>query len=128
MRTLWAHFDLSILLSRSGIFKLRGVPTWVLAFIYVVGLMNRSPSVNALSSFYNQDRLLQQMVGIKKISQSAISRFMTGFSSWDVFNKKRTERLQDDPDTVLADGDVLALDDTHAPHPYAKGIPFLYWL
>ncbi|GMA62840.1 transposase [Alicyclobacillus fastidiosus] len=126
--TLWERFDLSLLLSQSGIFKVRGVATWVLAFLYVVGLINRSPSVNALSSFYNQDGLLQQTLGAKKISQSALSRFLTGFSGWDVFNNKRTERLQDDTDTALTNGDVLALDDTHAPHPYAKKIPFLYWL
>ena len=128
LRALWDRFDLSLLLTQSGIFKIRGVATWALAFLYVVGLIKRSPSVNAVSSFYNQDGLLQQMFGIQKISQSALSRFLTGFSGWDVFNKKRTQRLQSDTDTALTDGDVLALDDTHAPHPYAKGIPFLYRL
>lgn len=45
----------------------------------------------------------------------------------DMFNQKRTTRLQEDPDIAPTDGDVLALDDTHSPQPYAKGIPFLYW-
>ncbi|WP_206881850.1 transposase [Alicyclobacillus mali (ex Roth et al. 2021)] len=128
LRTLWDRFDLSLLLSQSGIFKVRGVATWVLAFLYVVGLINRCPSVNALATFFNKDGLLQRMLGIQKVTQSTLSRFLTGFSQWDTFNEKRTSRLQEDPDTALADGDVLALDDTHAPHPYAKGIPFLYWL
>ena len=128
LRTLWDRFDLSLVLSQSGIFKVRGVATWILAFIYVVGLIHRCPSVNALSTFFNADNLLQRITGIQKVTQSALSRFLTGFPQWDTFNQKRTSRLQEDPDTALRDGDVLALDDTHAPHPYAKEIPFLYWL
>ncbi len=115
-------------MSQSGIFKIRGTATWILAFIYVVGLINRCSSVNAVASLFNGDGLLQQMTGIQKVTQSALSRFLTGFSRWDMFNQKRTARLQEDPDTALVEGDVLALDDSHAPHPYAKEIPFLYWL
>lgn len=48
------------------------------------------------------------MLGVKKISQYAL------------FNAKRTARLQEDPDTALTEGDVLALDDTHAPHPASR--------
>ena len=66
LRALWDRFDLSLLLTQSGIFKIRGVATWALAFLYVVGLIKRSPSVNAVSSFYNQDGLLQQMLGIRR--------------------------------------------------------------
>lgn len=128
LRTLWDRFDFSLLLSQSGIFKVRGAATWVLAFVYVIGLINRCSSVNSLATFFNADSLLQHMTGIQKVTQSALSRFLTGFSQWDMFNQKRTARLQEDPDTALTQGDVLALDDTHAPHPYAKGIPFLYWL
>ncbi|WP_067625067.1 hypothetical protein [Alicyclobacillus acidiphilus] len=105
LRTLWDRFDFSLLLSQSGIFKVRGVATWVLAFVYVIGLINRCSSVNSLATFFNADNLLQRMTGIQKVTQSALSRFLTGFSQWDMFN-----------------------DDTHAPHPYAKGIPILYWL
>lgn len=128
MHTLWDRFDLSLLLSQSGIFKVRGVATWALAFLYVVGLIDRCPSVNALASSFNEDGLLQQMFSTKRISQSALSRFLTGFSQWNSFNTKRTARLQEDLNTALTEGDVLALDDTHAPHPYAREIPFLYWL
>ncbi|MCL6446125.1 MAG: hypothetical protein K6T83_22220, partial [Alicyclobacillus sp.] len=87
---------------QSGIFKVRGVATWVLAFLYVVGLINRCPSVNALATFFNTDGLLQRMLGIQRVTQSALSRFLTGFSQWDMFNQKRTARLQEDPDTALA--------------------------
>ena len=128
LRMLWDRLDLSLILSQSGIFKVRGTSTWILAFIYVVGLINRCQSVNALASFFNADSLLQRMTGIQNVTQSALSRFLTGFSQWDAFNQNRTARLQEDPDTTLTDGDVLALDDTHAPHPYAKSIPFLYRL
>ncbi|MCL6445122.1 MAG: hypothetical protein K6T83_16985, partial [Alicyclobacillus sp.] len=102
LRTLWDRFDLSLLLSQSGIFKVRGVATWVLAFLYVVGLINRCPSVNALASFFNTDGLLQRMLGLERVTQSALSRFLAGFSQWDMFNQKRTARLQEDPDTALA--------------------------
>src|SRR5579875_3824332 len=88
LRTFWDRFDLSLLLSQSGIFKVRGVATWVLAFLYVVGLINRCPSVNALATFFNKDGLLQRMLGIQKVTQSTLSRFLTGFSQWDTFNEK----------------------------------------
>jgi hypothetical protein len=46
----------------------------------------------------------------------------------DDLNAKRTARLQEEPETALQEGDVIALDDSHVPHPYAKRIPFLYRL
>lgn len=126
--TLWNRFDLSLLLSQSGIFKVRGTPTWVLAFLYMIGLIHRSPSVSALTSFFNGDGLIQRMLGFRSVTQSTLSRFLTGFSEWSSFNARRTARLQEDPETALQEGDVIALDDSHVPHPYAKRIPFLYWL
>ena len=126
--TLWNRFDLTLLLSQSDIFKVRGTPTWVLAFLYVIGLIHRSPSVNALAAFFNGDGLLQRMAGFQSVTQSTLSRFLTGFSEWSSFNAKRTTRLQEDPETALQEGVVIALDDSHVPHLYAKRIPFLYWL
>jgi hypothetical protein len=38
------------------------------------------------------------------------------------------ERLQQDEQTQLQEGDVVNLDDTHCVHPYAKQLPFLSWL
>lgn len=50
LHTLWNHFDLSLLLTQSGIFKKSGVATWKFAFIFVVGLMARcSPAYKWLS-------------------------------------------------------------------------------
>ncbi|KRW92827.1 hypothetical protein SD51_00560 [Alicyclobacillus tengchongensis] len=126
LRALWDRFDFSLLLSQSGIFKVRGIATWVLAFVYVVGLIQRCQSVNSLASFFNKDSLLQRMTGIQTVTQSALSRFLTGFSQWYMFNQKRTARLQEDSDTALVDGDVLALDDTHAAHPYAVNGQFCF--
>ena len=39
---LWDRFDFSFLLTQAGINKLRGVPTWMTAFLYVVGLISFS--------------------------------------------------------------------------------------
>jgi hypothetical protein len=61
------------------------------------------------------------------MTQSSLNRFLTGFSEWDIFNRKRMARLQEDPDTARVDEEVFELDDTHAPYTYAKGIPFLQW-
>jgi len=37
----------------------------------------------------------------------------------------RVQQLQTDPQYALADGDVIALDDTLIPHRYARELPFL---
>lgn len=50
LRALWDRFDLSLLLSQSGIFNVQGVATWVLAFVYVVGLIQRWTSVKLLDT------------------------------------------------------------------------------
>ena len=44
LRKLWDHFDFSYLLTQSGIFKQRGVPTWLLSFMYVMGLIAQCSS------------------------------------------------------------------------------------
>jgi hypothetical protein len=85
-------------------------------------------SVNALAALYAGDGLLARIAWQSRITQPTLSRFLTGFTQWNVFNAKRTARLQEDPDTALKEGDVIALDDSHVPHPYAKTLPFLYWL
>ncbi|MGI6451761.1 MAG: hypothetical protein ACOX3R_16325 [Desulfitobacteriia bacterium] len=38
------------------------------------------------------------------------------------------KRLQSNPDSRLADGDIIALDDSKIEHPFGKKIPFLCWL
>lgn len=57
LHTLWNQFDLSLLLSQSGIFKSRGVATWILAFVDVIGLLAGCSSVNALAALYAGDGL-----------------------------------------------------------------------
>ena len=42
---LWDHFDFSFLLTKAGIYKVSGVPTWMTAIVYVVGLMAHCTSV-----------------------------------------------------------------------------------
>lgn len=68
LRALWNRLDLSLLLSQSGIFKVRGVMTWFLDFIYVIGLINRCPSVNSLAAFFNGDRSLQHMTRVQRVT------------------------------------------------------------
>ena len=46
---LWDRFDFSILLTQAGINKLRGVPTWMTAFLYVVGLISHCTSVSKMA-------------------------------------------------------------------------------
>lgn len=57
-----------------------------------------------------------------------MSRFLTTSYNWSLFGEKRVGRLQDDLDTQLHEGDVIALDDTLNPHPFGKELPFLCWL
>ncbi|WP_243270061.1 transposase [Thermanaerosceptrum fracticalcis] len=40
----------------------------------------------------------------------------------------RFARLQENTDSRLTDGDIIALDDTKIEHPHGKKIPFLCWL
>lgn len=124
---LWERFDLTFLLTQSGIFKLRGVPTWKLAFLVVAGLIARCSSCLQMVRLHAQETLLRVMLE-GRIAQSTLSRFLTGGYAWAEFNRRRVFRLQQDPDTALREGDVVALDDSLVPHPYAKKIPFLFWL
>ncbi|MDA8227466.1 MAG: hypothetical protein M0T74_07135 [Desulfitobacterium hafniense] len=39
LKTIWDLFDLSLLFSQSGIRKHSGLPTWLLAFAYICGLV-----------------------------------------------------------------------------------------
>jgi hypothetical protein len=54
LRKLWDRFDFSFLLTQSGIFKVRGVPTWIVAFLYVVGLIAQCTSVLHMSKLANK--------------------------------------------------------------------------
>ena len=122
---LWNQLDFSLLLSQCGIFKTRGLATWKLAFAFVASMICHCSSDLRRVGLWNQDALLQTALKVSAISQSALSRFLNSFSPWTDFNLSRVQRLQSDPQYALADGDVIALDDTLIPHQYAKKLPFL---
>jgi hypothetical protein len=125
--TLWNHFDFSLLLTQSGINKKRGVPTWKLAFLFVVGLISRCGSCVKIVDFYEKESLLQKILG-EKITQSVFSRFMVSPFQWDLFNLKRMAKFQESEETRLVDGDVIALDDSLIEHSHTKKMPFIYRL
>ena len=128
LRSLWDRFDFSLLLTQSGITKRNGVPSWMLCFMYAIGLVSNCSSVNQMASLVNKDALLAVMFKPYKLAQYTLSRLFTTPFAWRTFGHKRVARLQEDADTALSDGDVINLDDTHIAHPYAKKLPYLCWL
>jgi len=128
LRTLWDRFDLSLLLMQSGISKRNGAPSWLLCFLYVVGLVCGCSSVSQMTDLAAKDALLKRLFHPWKLAQYTMSRLFSTPYAWKTFGKKRVERLQQDEHTALQDGDVINLDDTHVAHPYAKKLPFLSWL
>lgn len=128
LKTLWNRFDFSFLLSQTGIRKERGIPAWILAFLYVVGLIAKCTSVNQIAKLVTEDKLLQHMCQGLQIAQYTFSRFLSAEFDWAKLGLKRIARLQQDPDTAFSDGDTVNLDDTLIPYPYGKSIPFLAWL
>lgn len=128
LKSLWDRFDFSLLLAQSGMIKRSGAPSWLICFLYVVGLVSNSPSVVQMAQLAHKDALLRVMFQSWKLTQYTLSRFFTSGFAWTTFGKKRVQRLQQDDLTRLTDGDVINLDDTHSTHPYAKQLPFLSWL
>ncbi|UJF31744.1 transposase [Paenibacillus hexagrammi] len=128
LKSLWERFDFSLLLAQSGIMKRNGTPSWLICFLYVVGLVANCSSVTQIAQLADKDALLKRMFQPWKLAQYTLSRFLTKGFAWTTFGKKRVERLQQDPVTALTDGDVVNLDDTHSAHPFAKLLPFLCWL
>jgi hypothetical protein len=128
LRSLWDRFDFSLLLTQSGIMKRSGTPSWLLCFLYVIGLVSNCSSVVKMASMAKKDSLLKAMFQPWKLAQYTLSRFFTTSYAWRTFGKKRVERLQQEENTRLQEGDVVNLDDTHIAHPYAKKLPFLSWL
>lgn len=129
LRRIWDFFDVSLLLSQSGIRKDRGVPTWILSFVYMLGLIAQKSSVLQTASMVMKDALLGPMFMGHKITQYTLSRFFTNATyDWSLFGRKRLFRLQQEEQTRLKDGDQINLDDTLVAHPYAKKLPFLSWL
>lgn len=128
LKSLWDRFEFSLLLTQSGIMKRSGAPSWLICFLYVVGLVSNCSSVAQMAQLADKDALLITMFKPWKLAQYTLSRFFTNGFAWTTFGRKRVERLQQDPSTRLTEGDVVNLDDTHSAHPYAKNLPFLSWL
>jgi hypothetical protein len=128
LKTLWDRFDFSLLLTQSGMFKRCGTPSWLICFLYVIGLVSNCSSVNQIADLAERDALLRTMFKPWRLAQYTLSRFFSSSFAWRTFGKKRVERLQQEPETCLQESDVVNLDDTHSAHPYAKKLPFLSWL
>jgi hypothetical protein len=128
LRSLWDRFDFSLLLTQSGIIKRSGAESWLLCFLYVVGLVSGCTAVSQMTGLAAKDALLKCMFRSFRLAQYTMSRFFTTPFAWRTFGKKRVERMQQDKQTALQDGDALNLDDTLAKHPHAKNLPFLSWL
>ena len=120
LQKLWDRFDFSFLLTQAGIYKVRGVPTWMLSFLYVIGLIAQCSSVSKIAKLAGKDALLNVMFRRIKITQYTLSRFLTTDYNWPLFGQKRVERLQEEQDTRLQEGDSINLDDTQVIHPYGK--------
>ena len=80
--------------------KRNGVPSWMLCFMYAIGLvLNSSPSVNQMALLANsKDALLAIMFKTYKLAQYTLSRFFTTPFAWRTFGQKRVARLQEDSD------------------------------
>ena len=85
LRKLWDHFDFSFLLTQSGIHKERGVPTWMICFLYIIGIIAQCPSVSKMAELAGKDALLNVMFRGIKITQSTLSRFLTKTYNWSLF-------------------------------------------
>ncbi|WP_036667218.1 hypothetical protein, partial [Paenibacillus darwinianus] len=125
LRKLWDRFDFSFLLTQSGIFKVRGTPTWIVAFLYMVGLIAQCTSVLQMSKLASRDALLQPLLQQWNLAQHTLSRFLTSKFNWALFGHKRVARLQQDSETALQEGDVVDLDDSVIDHPFGKMLSFL---
>ena len=128
LKALWDKFELSLLLMQSGMHKHSGIASWVVIFAYVVGLIRGCTSVTQMATHACEDKILKLMFSNANVAQYSMSRFFTKAYNWLTFSKKRVERLQQDNETALKEGDVITLDDTKVVHPFGKKIPFLCWL
>lgn len=128
LKTIWELFDLSLLFSQMGIRKHSGLSTWVLAFAYIYGLVNNAGSANENARYSSDAPALQLLLSGQRITQSTFSRFLSKPFQWLKFSLGRITRLQEQAETRLTDGDIIALDDTKIEHPYGKKLPFLCWL
>lgn len=69
LRPLWDRFDFSLLLTQSGIMKRNGTPSWLLCFLYVIGLVSNCSSVIQIANIAENDALLKVMFKPWKLAQ-----------------------------------------------------------
>jgi hypothetical protein len=72
--------------------KRSGAPTWLLAFLYVIGLVAGCSSVLQMAELAGKDALLKAMFAVQQITQCAMSRLLTHPFAWRTFGKKRVTR------------------------------------
>ena len=106
LKAIWDKFDFSLLLTQSGIVKRNGIPTWIIAFAYVAGLIANLNSVLRIAQHTTQDKLLQPMFRNLNIAQYTFSRFFTTDYNWFLFGFKRVQRLQQEVETAFTEGDA----------------------
>ncbi len=61
LKKLWDRFDFSLLLTQAGNYKVSGVPTWMLSFLYIIGLIAQCSSVSMMAKLAGKDALLNVM-------------------------------------------------------------------
>lgn len=129
-KQIWELLDIPLILSRVGLGKVRGVPTYFLGFMMLAGFWTRQPSVEAVTRLWNKDALLQWMtLAPFKLSKSTLSRFLNQpDSKWQMFYEAVSEQFCSLPGRELVDGSVIVIDDSKIPHPYGKKNPLLHLL
>ena len=110
LKSIWDKFDFSLLFSQAGIRKHSGTPAWIMAFAYICGLIAKAGSANQNAAYSTDAPALQQILQGKPITQSAFSRFLAKPFHWLTFTTKRILVLQENSETRLSDGDIIALD------------------
>jgi hypothetical protein len=90
LKSLWDKFDLSYMLSQAGIHRNNGTPTWMLCFLYIIGLVCRCSSVLKMSELVAKDAVLSIMFRGEKLAQYTLSRFLTHNYDWVTKAKRNT--------------------------------------
>lgn len=126
IKSIWEKFGFSYLFS--NIDKHSGLAPWKLVFAYISGLIANGSSVNKIAEHCSTTPILEEIIGKKAPSQSALSRFFSKDFDWIDCSIKRLKLLCTQPETTISEGDIVALDDTKIEHPYGKKMPFLCWL
>ncbi|WP_034142980.1 transposase [Desulfosporosinus sp. BICA1-9] len=128
LKTIWDLFDLSLLFSQSGIRKHSGISAWPLAFAYLCGLINHSDSVSQNAKFSPKHPFYDRFFPERSSPKVPLVDFFPSLFSGSGFPWAGFDRLQENSDSRLTDGDIIALDDTKVEHPHGKKILFLCWL